>query len=730
MSSNDQFKERVRQANDIIEIISEYVDLKKSGKEYVGLCPFHEDKTPSFNVNPDKHLFHCKGCGIGGDVFQFIMKLKGLTFPEALKFLADKVGLEIPEPKHLTKKERELKKGMTYSVIQSELENKDTEIRIKAKEKKLDKFLIQKLRTDALMDSISEIKELNLAYQRLIKDWIKEKWDIGPNIVDSEIRQKRLETSALFQSRKIIQFENSYIKPGKGAITNFTIEPLERIQVERGEFLKANIQTHKKLYAGVIFNPDSWISKAKFKGALKGYLDTEYKGTDDDIQDIKGILVSKEPPIKQGVKKTGLHRIDKEWIYVEEKDARDKTGERKDIVYLSENPYEVELLKEPVLTHLQLNSIIANIADFNAPDVVYPLLGFCFSCFVKKRIENITRQNPLLVCWGEKGSGKTQTLERIIKPLFGIKTSAEDISLPTKFSFARVISSSNLAPILFDEHKLGKIDKFQRNRISEMFTATFNQHRLTRGQPNLEIVEFVYTAPVVVAGETGTTEVSLNDRIIEIYFSKKKIEDKKQIFELLTRSILGSLGKDFLLWTLRLEDQIITDTYLMQLENVDSQLRDRLRTNTARARLGLALFLKYLIDQGKETRKFEEGFDIIDEAQIKNILEESNKTIVDNTLEAFSVMIDKGIIKQGKDFKIDLNGNLNLYIPGIYPEFKKWARDYQYDGEVIDKNSFLRQVKEAKYFIKEGSVRFDKSKWTLILDISQMDHLDISNFKD
>lgn len=92
----ESFIEEVRSRVDIVELISEHVVLKKTGKNYVGLCPFHVERTPSFTVSPEKQIFYCFGCGTGGNVFTFIMKKDNLTFPEAVEYLAQRVGLEIP----------------------------------------------------------------------------------------------------------------------------------------------------------------------------------------------------------------------------------------------------------------------------------------------------------------------------------------------------------------------------------------------------------------------------------------------------------------------------------------------------------------------------------------------------------------------------------------------------------------------------------------------------------
>lgn len=91
------FKEQVRNAADIVEIISGYVPLKKKGQNYWGCCPFHGEKTPSFSVNPSKDMFYCFGCHEGGDIFKFLMKVENCSFVEALKLLAGRYGIAVPE---------------------------------------------------------------------------------------------------------------------------------------------------------------------------------------------------------------------------------------------------------------------------------------------------------------------------------------------------------------------------------------------------------------------------------------------------------------------------------------------------------------------------------------------------------------------------------------------------------------------------------------------------------
>ncbi len=112
----------IRQAVDIVDLISDYVQLKKQGRNYMGLCPFHGENTPSFSVSPDKQIYHCFGCGAGGNVFSFIMELDSLSFPEAAIKLAEKANVELDiSPTQATSTETSFSKELKQMIEAHEL---------------------------------------------------------------------------------------------------------------------------------------------------------------------------------------------------------------------------------------------------------------------------------------------------------------------------------------------------------------------------------------------------------------------------------------------------------------------------------------------------------------------------------------------------------------------------------------------------------------------------------
>lgn len=111
MFYSDELVEEIRSRNDIVGMIGSYIRLQKKGSNYMGLCPFHNEKTPSFSVSASKQMYHCFGCGVGGNVFTFIMEYENYTFVDALKFLAERAGIQLPEQEYSeeAKKQADLK---------------------------------------------------------------------------------------------------------------------------------------------------------------------------------------------------------------------------------------------------------------------------------------------------------------------------------------------------------------------------------------------------------------------------------------------------------------------------------------------------------------------------------------------------------------------------------------------------------------------------------------------
>lgn len=113
---SEEILEDIRQSNDIVDVISQYVRLKRSGRNFFGLCPFHNEKSPSFSVSPDKQIFHCFGCGVGGNIFTFISKIEGISFREAIEVLAERANIQLPKLEDNVDSFKEELKAKVYKV--------------------------------------------------------------------------------------------------------------------------------------------------------------------------------------------------------------------------------------------------------------------------------------------------------------------------------------------------------------------------------------------------------------------------------------------------------------------------------------------------------------------------------------------------------------------------------------------------------------------------------------
>lgn len=152
-----EVSDQIRNTANIIEIASQYTNLRKRGSKHVGLCPFHTEKTPSFTLDEDKQLYHCFGCGAGGDIFTLVMEKENLSFPEALQYLADKYRIKIPEKKTISPKLKSLKENVA-EVTKSALTFFSNNLHNTTEGAKAKKYLLDRKVTE------ETIKTLNIGY--------------------------------------------------------------------------------------------------------------------------------------------------------------------------------------------------------------------------------------------------------------------------------------------------------------------------------------------------------------------------------------------------------------------------------------------------------------------------------------------------------------------------------------------------------------------------------------
>ncbi|MFN3479571.1 MAG: DNA primase [Thermodesulfovibrionales bacterium] len=202
----DKILEEIKSRLDIVDFISDYVDLKKAGQNYKGLCPFHSEKTPSFIVSPDKQIYHCFGCGEGGNIFSFIMRHDNITFPEAVKILARRAGVNIRVMKEKTSEE-----GLRYKLIELNRES------LKVFQENLKKSKEATVYLEKRGIDTETIKTFSIGYS--VKSW---------SYLYNHLKAKGFPDSLMLQAGLVVQGEKGLHDIFRGRI----IFPIKNIQGE------------------------------------------------------------------------------------------------------------------------------------------------------------------------------------------------------------------------------------------------------------------------------------------------------------------------------------------------------------------------------------------------------------------------------------------------------------------------------------------------------------------
>ena len=211
---SDETIEEVRQANDIVDVISQYVHLKRSGRNFFGLCPFHNEKSPSFSVSPDKQIFHCFGCGVGGNVFTFLTKIEGINFVEAVQTLAERANIQLPTFENNVDKEKEELKVKVYKVNEFTAEYYHENL-YKPTAKIAQEYVKQRKLTNDTLKSfrIGFSGKFNELYQALKKEGFED-----PEILESGLVNKNENGTYIDRYRNRLMFT---ICDGRGRVIAF-----------------------------------------------------------------------------------------------------------------------------------------------------------------------------------------------------------------------------------------------------------------------------------------------------------------------------------------------------------------------------------------------------------------------------------------------------------------------------------------------------------------------------
>lgn len=535
-------------------------------------------------------------------------------------------------------------------------------------------------------------------------------------------------------------------------ISNFTLKPIRRIMVEDQEVLEAELTVadDQESSCKLTLWPSHWSNKTAFKRQI-GVLGAGFVGSESDLQELKVMLSKKECPTLEGKTKLGIHEHNGEWVFAATDKSLSANGEITDLIHWEKEGTDAEYRVGKIKPTVKDDFVAAaeSLLRYNSWDITAPVLAWMVSLPFKERLKNavpqLFSQFPILLLWGERGAGKTKTAETVIAPFFSRSTGLAKIDEMTKYTLMLDVSSTNLLPRIYDEYKPSKMKDWQRKEVSNVLRSTYNSavgKRGNVGSEGLEQKEYSYTAPVCLIGEQVFTESALKERIIEVEYSKKKREHCEFPIEKFVLMNLAGVGFSYIRWSLGVMDAEIEKVWKEEFVNVSSLFKDRLQQNVATVRMGLRFWFRFLREEGVNVDKglMEAAFDSIDQSQVENLLEggERQKTDVDMIIESMAAMASSPNKEIRSQYEYVVGADTICFrLQTLYPAWRKWAKDHQFDGEILDENSFKKQLKMQSYYIDNRSLTTFKVSGGEIkrlkawkLDLLKMENLglDVSGF--
>ena len=482
-------------------------------------------------------------------------------------------------------------------------------------------------------------------------------------------------------------------------LTNFVLRPTMRINMPEGEVLRADVVTDRTTLKHVDFPRDAWNSKAKFADRIPSY-DAAYYGNDYDIAKMIRAADILQTPRKNGTKVLGYHNG--LWVTRDSVISKDGILDDPPTVYVNNGSSLEDFVSYGTNDTNSLSEICELLPRINEFEAIIPIIGWYFATPFASRIRKLRGHFPLLFGWGTRGAGKTETV-RLMQELFGVVSEPYSIT-KTTFTLTRLLSATNGVPVFLDEYKPYDMKKWQVRDIERKIRTLYTGEVEERGSADLSVNKYVLVAPVAIVGEQAPTEPAIMERIILVNFNPDipRASYFSERFRAIRKLDLRSFGYHYIKFTLGVDAEKAfseAETFLDVLLDGRS-LPPRVKDNIAVMLMGFQQFESF-------AKQFGVIFDdVAIEAVVDTLLADwredgSAKVALDDMLENLSVMASKGYLKPNVDFAVN-NGELYLHMQGCYNTYKKYARECDIDGEILNKKAFLKQAEEI--FTKNGYV--------------------------
>lgn len=499
-------------------------------------------------------------------------------------------------------------------------------------------------------------------------------------------------------------------------ITNFVMEPLNSIESDDGNKIKIRFIFPDGTDKICILDSVCFSSTQKFKQVLKNTVAVEaiYNGTENDLSNIQEYMYNKYRGYNKsiGINYVGLHKLGEDWCYIGMDQSIDKKGNNllKIVSVVEDNDcLKSGIIACKMISKEKLKVISKDLFHFNSYERTVNIIGWTCGCFIKERMRQHRIKYSHLVIAGGAGSGKSETVEKIIQPVFSMNGSGIGCGSLTKFSVLKDVSSTNLIPLIFEEYKPHRMSKANIDLLSDTMRSSYDGQINQRGRMDQSVVSYMRRSPIIVVGESGFDESAIKERSIEIQFAKSdRTLEHTMCYQSLSahEKELNELGKALLQMSMNIPDEDL-DKMIQK-----SRVFDKLKFGT-RVILGLSnvylgiillqnLYEAYHLDFWELTGITKELVCTSIIGNMQNSLDGGEKvhTAVDVVLQTMDTMAMKRCILNKFDFIVDVENNeLCLQVKLLYDNFRKYVKDCNLqDVEVLGINQFVRQLKKEPYY--------------------------------
>lgn len=498
-------------------------------------------------------------------------------------------------------------------------------------------------------------------------------------------------------------------------ITNFVMRPVNGIRSDSAYLMDIEFTVDKKVFISQL-DSSVFAGAQMFKKAIKkiGGIDMVFSGTEDDLANIQKFMTNKYREYNHclGLDYVGLFKMDGEWVYVGTDGAIDRKGNPiSSVVSITEDNEALRsgILDTPMIKKTELKEISGDLFRFNTYERTINILGWVGACFLKERLRQRKIKLSHLVIAGGAGSGKSETLEKIIQPIFGLQGSGIGCSGITKFSTLKSTSSTNLLPVIFEEYKPHKLSKIELDLISATLRSTYDYQTSQRGRADQSVVNYMRRSPICLVGESSFDETAIKERIVDVQFAKSdRTAEHTKSYRYLAKheDQLNSLGKALLLLVMNIPDEALDE--LIQQSKVFEKLDFETRTILGMSNVYLGILLmkelyeSFGLNFWAETGLSEKMVQNSIVNNTYNSLDGSSKvnSAVDLIIQTFDTMALKNRIRPEYDYTVNQStGELCLRLNLIYDEFTKYIREFNIsDVEVLGIRQFTRQLRREGYY--------------------------------